>query len=54
MARSNPFVAVVEATGEVASHAVMTVLRAVGRMLFTLGELFSLTFQIFWLFRTAL
>jgi phospholipid/cholesterol/gamma-HCH transport system permease protein len=53
MPRSNPILAVLDATGEVATHAVKAVFRALGQMLFTLGELFSLTFQIFWLFRTA-
>lgn len=51
MASSNPFVVVVEATGEAATLAFRKVAGGVGNILAQLGELFVLTFHILWLFR---
>jgi len=51
MARTNPLLVVVEATGEATTLFFGKLFGALGRMLATLGDLFGLVFQILWLFR---
>jgi phospholipid/cholesterol/gamma-HCH transport system permease protein len=51
MGRPHPVVAVVEATGEATGRFGHLILRGIGNLLGTLGELFEMTFQILLLFR---
>jgi phospholipid/cholesterol/gamma-HCH transport system permease protein len=48
--RNNPAIAVVEATGEATIHVGNRILGAGVQMLSSLGEMFLLTFKIFWIF----
>lgn len=48
--KNNPALAVVEATGEATVHVGAKLLGAAAQMLSSLGEMFVLTFKIFWIF----